>query len=122
MVDYIRINFYGVEKEDIFIGINKWVEDKFGFDQFIKYETYITNIPNFHTGYASFSMKFEDVEENYCSFKKYDDALLLLICGILNHSTNEIYLSEFENEIISDNINIKYNFRIQPLKYSKNLF
>ena len=33
MVDYIRINYYGVEKEDIFIGINKLVEDKFGFDQ-----------------------------------------------------------------------------------------
>ena len=67
-------------------------------------------------------MKFEDVEENYCSFRKYEDAPLLLICVILNHSTNETYLSEIENEIILDNINIKYNFRIQPLKNTQKIY
>ena len=108
-VDEIRINYYGIEKEDIFIGINKLIEDKLGIEYFAFYETNITNIPNFRTGYAAFSMEFEGVEENICSFRKYDDTPLLLICAILNHSTNEMYLSEIKNEIILDNINIKYN-------------
>ena len=121
LVDKIIINYYGIEKEDIFIGINKLVEDKLGSDSFVAYETNITNIPNFRTGLISFSLKFGGVEEHYCGFKKYDDTPLLLLCGFINYSTNETYLSEIEKEIILDNNNIKYNLRIQPVKNNQKI-
>ena len=120
-VEYIIINYYSIEKEDIFVGINKLIENKFGFDDLAIYETNVTNISNFHSGINLFSMKFEGVEENYCSFNKYDDTPLLLLCGIVKYSTNEMYLSEIENETILDNINIKYNFRIQPVKNNQKI-
>ena len=116
LVDDITINYYGIEKKDIFIGINKLIENTFLSNPFVFYETNITNIPNFRSGYISFSLKFEGVEEHYCSLRKYDDTPLLLLCSFLNYSTNETYLSEIEKEIILKNTNIKYNFRIQPVK------
>ena len=110
----ISINYYGIEKEDIFVGINKLIENKFGFGNLAIYETNVTNISKFHSGL--FSMKFKGVEYSYCSFSKYDDTPMLLICEILSLFNNEMYLAEIENETILDNRNIKYNFRIQPVK------
>jgi hypothetical protein len=120
-VEYIIINYYGIEKEDIFVGINKLIENKLGFGDFAIYETNVTNISNFRSGFNSFSLKFEGVEENYCFFRKYDDTPVLLLCGIRDYSTNEMYLSEIENETIFDHINIKYNFRIQPVKNNQKI-
>ena len=49
----------------------------------------------------------------YCGFRKYDDIPLLIICFINNQGTN--WLKEITEEIIIDNANIKYNFRIQTV-------
>ncbi len=47
-------------------------------------------------------------------FRKYNEHPLLIICNIVNEGTN--WLSEITKEEIFDGTNIKYNFRIQPVK------
>ena len=115
LVKDIEVNYYGINKEDLFVGITKLIDDKYDIYKGIAYETNITNISNILMGFFSFSMKFENVgSETDCFFRKYENTPLLLVCLIYD-STNEIHLSKIDNEMILDDINIKYNFRIQPV-------
>ena len=115
LVKDITINNYGIEKEDLFVGITKLIDDKCDIFKGIVYETNITNISNILMGFSSFKMKFENTEyKPDCFFRKYENTPLLLICQMFNYS-NETHLSKIENEMILDDINIKYNFRIQPV-------
>ena len=61
-------------------------------------------------------MNFEEVKEgeSFCSFIKYENTPLLLKC-ISSSFWKYVKLQDIFNEIILDDINIKYNFRIQPI-------
>ena len=114
LVKDIEINYYGINKEDVFVGITRLIDYSYDIFKSTVYETNITNITNVLMGLFSFSMKFEGIEEEVdCCFRKYENTPLLLLCQVFN--IDETHLSKIENEMILDDINIKYNFRIQPV-------
>ena len=68
-----------------------------------------------------FSLKFEnrDGEKDIdCSFRKYENTALFLVCW---GKDGVFWLKEIKEEIILNDINIKYNFRIQPVNNNKKI-
>ena len=106
----ININYTNITKEDIYVGVtglNKNYGDK---NNIIAYNTNISSIQNVIT--TNFILPF-NMTNIYCLFKKAKGSNLLLLCQFYeegNYSLNEI-----TEERIEDDINIKYNFRIQPV-------
>jgi hypothetical protein len=110
-----------IPKKDIYVGITKLVENIAEHDTLIAYKTNVTDISNVRTDLESFSLKFEnrDGEKgSSCSFRKYENNPLLLVCWVKD---GVFWLKEIKEEIILDNINIKYNFRIQPVNNIKKI-
>ena len=122
LVKGIEINYYGIQKEDVFVGITKLLENKFDVLKGVTYETNVTNISNVLMGFHSFSMEFEYFKNTDCFFRKYEDSPLLLICFWQYYDSEETYLMEIDKDIILDNITIKYNFRIQPAKIDEKFY
>ena len=106
----ITVNIKNLKKEDIYIGIDKLLENNFEEDNFVPFETNITNISNLITEGAQCKLG----ENNFTCFlrKDLDKPLLMLCTGFKEgiYSLNEL----IKEEIILDNINVKYNFKIQP--------
>ena len=110
-----------IPKKDIYVGITKLVENIAEHDTLIAYKTNVTDISNVRTDLKSFSLKFENRDgekESSCSFRKYENNPLLLVCFVKD---GVFWLKEIEEEIILDDINIKYNFRIQPVNNNKKI-
>ena len=121
---YLIGNFilnFNVQKVDVYVKITKLLTNNLETDNFITYETNVTEFPSviggvFHlnfTGKEEHSLNFD------CILKKGEYNPLLLFCikkyeGILS-------LKEIENEIRLNNINSKYNFIIQPVKNNENI-
>ena len=89
----------------------------------IAYETNVTDIPNFYNPLDNqFDLSFinkdsEGSESEFkgkCNFLKYDNNPLLLVCWV--NGVGENRLNEITKEIIIENNNIQYNYRIQPVK------
>ena len=112
LVGLITIIYSNIEKEDIYVGIIKPVETEISTQNAFAYETNITNISKIENGLNSFSMDFEGIGKIMCEFRKYENNPLLLICK--NSNFYSAKLQDIEEEIILNDINIKYNFRIQP--------
>ena len=113
----IIINFDNIKKEDVFIGINKLLDNNVNRNTFMAYETNITNISDVISD--SFNLNFSNYGQISlnCRIKKSGQKPLLIIClmsekGIFN-------LENIKEEIILDNINVKYNFRIQPVNITE---
>ena len=122
-LDFIRefyINFYNVDKKDVFVGISKLLENQAGKASFITYETNVTNIPNNLLGGNGFNLEFDNYD-SFCFFRKYDNSPLLIICSIHNIGENT-FLKEIKNEIILKEEHIKYNFRIQPFNIKEIIY
>ena len=110
-----------IPKTDIYVGIIKLLEDVGESDTLIAYETNVTDISNVRNDLESFSLKFEskeNEENSSCFFRKYENTPLLLVCWTRN---GVLWLKEIKEEIVLDNINIKYNFRIQPVSNIKKI-
>jgi len=110
-----------IPKKDIYIGITKLVENVAEHDTLIAYKTNVTDISTVRTDLESFCLKFEnrDGEEEFsCSFRKYENTALLLVCWA---EDGVFWLKEIKEEIILNDINIKYNFRIQPVNNIKKI-
>ena len=110
-----------IPKKDIYVGITKLLENVGEHDTLIAYETNVTDISKVRTDLESFDLKFEsrEGEEDYsCSFRNYENTPLLLVCWVID---GVFWLKEIEEEIILNDINIKYNFRIQPVKNKKKI-
>ena len=105
------------KKKDIFVGITKLIENVAEDDTLISYETNITDISNVFTSIGVFDLEFSNsntgTKSCSCSFRKYDENPLLIVCFINNEGTN--WLKEITQEKIFDNLNIKYKFRIQTV-------
>jgi len=84
----------------------------------IAYKTNVTNIDNVYTHIEdSFDLDFSDntgTTQQSCVFRKYDDNPLLIVCSFSNEGEN--WLKEITEEKTYNDSNVKYNFRIQPVK------
>ena len=120
---YLYVNYKYPKKEDIYVKITKLLSKCSHMDTTIAYETNITNISRITPAFESFELSFNNLGKRSCSFRKTDGIPLLIICqmGFGNNKFNNS-LSEIKEEIILDNINIKYNFRIQPVKNTEKFY
>ena len=78
--------FNKMPKEDIFVGITKIVEKVGDGNSFIAYETNITDITNVRPDIYGFILPFVkengEESESICTFRKYDNTPLYLLCRI----------------------------------------
>ena len=107
----IKINYNSIQKENIYIGITNLLTNDIENNSYIAYETNITNINNLISN--KFKLNKNDSTEMLYFLKKDSNQALLLICKMANIGT--FTLSEIKQELILDNINIKYNLLIQPV-------
>ena len=112
---------YNLPKTDIFVGITKLIGNAAETDTLIAYETNITDISNVIVPLEAFDLECSSdsgeeggKEECSCSFRKYNKFPLLMVCYV--SQVGKVSLKEITQEIVLDNLNIKYNFRIQPVK------
>ena len=103
---------YSLKKEDIYLTITKLLEDVGDKNTYIAYETNVTDIQNVFT-YYDFDLPFDNGILN-CEFRKYNDSPLLILCYSYYEEKTYV-LKEITQEIIVDDLNVKYNFRIQPM-------
>jgi len=81
-------------------------------DEFIAYETNVTNVPDILTNY--FRLNFADQTSVLCYFKKAGERPLLLACSSIL-TEGDYYLGEIKEEINIENIHALYNFTILPV-------
>jgi len=105
-VFHITINYCNIEKEDLFIGITKIVDDITEIGTPLGFETNIISIPNFISHIYGNSY-----------FKKINGHPLIYF---KNFSSEEEFSNyTIDKEQIFSNIHYKYNFRIQPFKINQ---
>ena len=117
LVPPIKVYFNNIKnKEDIYVNINKLLtKEEPPYGGIIAYETNITSISYVFSGAFLMSFKGEEGEEDmYCRFVKGNILSLIMICRA-ESKIRTLSLKEIKNEIQLDDINIKYNFRIQPI-------
>ena len=108
----LNIKYEIKEKEDIYIKITKLLNNVSESGNIVAYNTNISNINN--TQSSEFTLPFNRGWFNFnCYFKKNNITNLLLLCQITEKL--DISLDEIRNEIVLNNLNYKYNFRIQPV-------
>ena len=124
LVPKVKIRYAIDKKIDVFIGINKLKENINERDTTLAYETNVTDISNVITDLEAFELDFinENGQESTesCSFRKYDENPLFIVCFISENGTN--WLKEITEEKIYNEINVKYNFRIQPVKNTEEIY
>ena len=119
----LYINYKYPKKEDIYVKITKLLDKCAQRRTTIAYATNITDISKITPSIKSFKLSFNELGKNWCSFRKKDGTPLLIVC-MMNFGNNKFNnsLSEIKEEIILDNINIKYNFLIQPVKNTEKFY
>ena len=101
----IKINYNSIQKENVYIGLTKLLDNKISSNNYFAYETNVTNISTIITN------KF--VYQNiYCLMKKDPEKALIIICKY--NDNGDIYVGQIKEEIKLTDINIKYNLLIQP--------
>ena len=105
----IYIN-YPLNKENIYVGITKLLEKNIDDDNFLAYETNVTEIQNVSS--KRFDMHLKNGKEIRFFLKKYEGIPLILIFIPSRDFTS---LDEIDSQIELKDINIKYNFFIQPV-------
>ena len=103
----IIINIINYKKENIYVGITKLLENAYDEGNYVAYETNVTEISNL------ISEEFRNIKDFNCFFKKYSEKPLLILCEVPNSGTYS--LGEIKNQIILNDINVKYNFIIVPV-------
>ena len=107
----IIINYNISKKEDIFIGVTKLLQNNLKSENYIPYETNITSISNIISDFFSFHTNNSFYS---CRMKKSSNKPLLFLC-LKPYDLIRSSLGGNKEEVILDNIHIKYNFRIQPV-------
>ena len=108
----IKINYESIEKENVYIQITNVLENKTSVGDFAAYQTNVTKISNVISNIFLFNVR-EGVDIP-CFMKKSEDKHLIILCRILNKG--QFTLPEIKNTIEISDINIKYNFLVQPVK------
>ena len=107
----IIINYNLPQKEDIFIGITNLLQNNIGINDYISYETNVSDISNIISN--KFIYKKNSDINIPCLMKKIEGINLLILCKIEHEG--ELSLGEIKKEINLNKINIKYNLLIQPV-------
>ena len=110
----ISITKTQIIKENVYIGITKLLENNYQLGDYVTYETNVTDISNIIS--KGFKFHFNNMQEDYdatCYLKKREEKPLLMICYIWFEGN--FSLGEIKEEIILDEIHIKYNFTILPV-------
>ena len=124
LVSPIKIIVKDIQKKDITVNIKKLLVDTNEHDVPIAYETDVTNVSNYYlfSGSENFELKFmneneqgeKTLKDKSCSFLKYDNNPLYLVCWVNGEKTN--WLNEITSEEKVENYHIQYNYKIQPVK------
>ena len=118
LIPKIDVIYETIKKRDVYVGITKLIEGVSESDTMIAYETNVTTIDSVYTDIEdSFDLDFSDntgTTQQSCVFRKYDDNPLLIVCSFSNEGEN--WLKEITEEKTYNDSNVKYNFRIQPVK------
>ena len=107
----IVINYNGIRKENVYIGITNLLTKYSSTKHYFVYETNITSISDIITN--KFIYNYDDTTNVTCFMKKAFEKPLLLLCQIRYEGTHS--LGEIKQEIRLENITIKYNLLIQPV-------
>ena len=115
MISEINRLYENVVKEDIYVGITKCLTNYTELKTYVIYETNVTNIKKVK---ASLKLTIEGANSEIgCRLVKHEINPLYLMCEISYPDT--ISIKEITEEKVFNNINVKYNFRIQPYKFEK---
>ena len=104
LINNIIINYKIEQKQNITVNITNLLLKYIDRNNYIAYETNVTNISDVSTGKFYIKQNYRNIK---CYLKKAGNNPLLFLC----HSDLGGQLGKIE-EIVLDNINIKYNFRI----------
>ena len=117
----IIVNCYEKDKKDVFVNITELLENKVGVSDFFAFKTNVTDISNIFYSNSFFLNRKEDSEEMpfSCYMRKNSFEPLLIICFAIEEG-NYSFTKTNEEEILDD-ININYNFRIQPIQIEANI-
>ena len=105
----VRINS-NIEKENIYVNISSLLQKNIEYNNYIAYESNVTNISNLITN----NFLLNTNKTFNCFFKKSELNNLLILCNL--NKTGNYSLGEIKTQIILDDIHIKYNFIILPVK------
>ena len=123
LVSKIKIIFNNIKKIDIYVEITRLLVKTIESNIPVAYETNVTDISEMNENFNLFDLPFEKEEddeskdEGECSFVKYVNTNLLLLCWVSGGGSHR-WLKEITTEKIINNVNVKYNFRIQPVNIS----
>ena len=115
---------YNLQKKDVFVGIKKLIENVAEHDTLIAYETNITDIDNIRLELEVFDLEFineeNKAENRSCTFRKYEKTPLLLVCWAMDGTFR---LKKIKEELqFEEELNMKYNFRIQPVDNTEKVY
>ena len=124
LVGPIVVKDYITQKTDVYIKITKLIENITDSMMYIAYETNVTNINKVMTRVDDLELDFENDKEGIyktgCILKKNDGFPLFLLCFIPFTGSN--WLKEIKTEIVLNESNVRYNFRIQPGKNEEKIY
>ena len=122
MVSAINIIIKDIPKKDVSVNIKKLLVDANEHDVPIAYETDVTDVSNFYV-FGNYDFRLTFINENSkgeireknnsCSFLKYDNNPLYLVCWANGDGKNR--LKEIEKEITIKDNNIQYDYKIKPV-------
>ena len=110
---------YKTNKENIYVQIKRMLSGISSNEDYIAYETNVTEISPSVSQYfkLKFSKSGSQTEEIKCLFKKYNDKKpLFLLCSMRNLDSGNYTLNEIKQKMKLENINLKYNYIINPVK------
>ena len=111
---------YNINKENIGVKITKLLNGIVNHKTMASYETNVTNISPCATKMFELNFKLDNdtyTEKAKCFFKKYqDDKPLILLCQLNFAKSGNFTLSSTEQETRLEDINLKYNFIINPVE------
>ena len=111
---------YKTTKETINVEIKRVINGIASQGIVAAYETDITQISQCTTKFFDLNFTLDDGSEekvSFCFLKKYkDNNPLLLLCSLEFKNSGNFTLSEIKQEIKLEDINLKYNFVIKPVK------
>ena len=109
-----KISYENIHKEDIKVEITKLLTSSVGLYDKVVYETNVNSINNVTSDFFNFAFNNSmDSTIFTCFFKKIKDHPLYLFCQ-MTYDNGKYYIGEINEVVRIDNINIRYNFLIQP--------
>ena len=107
----IEINHHDIQKIDVDVYITKLLNKYYSINNFITYETNVDSISSLDSTIFRFEIGGDN---SYCQLKKEEGKNLLFLCQARKYGNYS--LGEITEDIPLDNINIKYNFILKPVK------